>query len=358
MYEEERLEYTKEDVRFGTPEAVAIYRAERLKCSCLIEVGCSVGFQTFPFAANCKHVIAVEIDKRKIEVAKKNAAVLGFKNVDFVLGDALDKDTIAQIKEVIAEKKLKVGSVFLDPERAESEKERAIETLKPDINKFIQEYSEFTNNIAIELPPHIEKKKLEKLPEHELEYISLNNNLNRLTAYFGKLKKAEVSLVILPEGRKMIKAISGRKLIGNLREITDDYKYFYEINPALIAADLLEEALAQNNAQKSNIGSSNAQKTDAAEVKIFEHNKKRYLLSDNLLDEELFTRYGIISVAEIEDDAIKNILDKEKAGKVTLHGSIKQDEYFKLKNKFEKGLRGNKTLHLFLFDKCVVCERV
>ncbi len=345
MYEEERLEYTKEDVRFGTPERVAIYRAERLKCSCLIEIGCSIGFQTFPFAANSGHVIAVEIDKRKIEIAKKNAAVLGIKNIDFVLGDALDKDTIAQIKELLTEKNLKVNAVFLDPERAESEQERTLDTLKPDIMKFIEIYSKFTKDIAIEFPPYIKKEKLSRLPEHELEYISVDNNLNRLTAYFGKLKKADVSLVILPEGRKIVKASSGKKLVANLTEITTGYNYFYEINPALVVADVLIDALLQS-------------KIDPDEVKLFEHKTKRYLLCNKLLDKELFAAYDILTIIEADDDVIKNEIDKQKAGKVILHGNIKENEYFTLKNKFEKGLRGNKTLHVFIFEKAVICEKI
>ena len=371
MYAEERIEYTKEDVRFGTPEIVARYRAERLSTGlkgslkdsgskthndCLIEIGCSVGFQTFPFAEAFRHVIAVEIDKRKIEIAKRNAAVLGLNNIDFVLGDALDKDAIEQIRDIITEKKLKVEAVFLDPERAESEQERTLETLKPNIIKFISAYSKFTGNIAIELPPYIERKKLKDLPMHELEYISLNNNLNRLTAYFGDLKTADVSLVVLPQGRKIVKVNAEkeeekgkkgegeRKVIQLLTEISFEHKYFYEINPALLVADVLGEALLQS-------------KVDATEVKAFEYNKKKYLLSNRLLDEELFVRYDILNITETDEDSIKAFLVKARVGKVILHGNIKQDEYFQLKDKFEKGLKGNKTLHIFLFDKCIICEK-
>ncbi len=356
MYEEERIEYTKEDVRFGTSEIVAKYRAKRLKDglknlggkahgNCLIEVGSSVGFQLFPFAETFKQVIAVEIDKRKLELAKKNAAVLGFKNVDFVLGDALDKNTIEQIRDIINEKNLKVESVFLDPERAESETERTLGTLKPDVMKFIAIYGKFTENIAIELPPYIKKEKLSKLPEHELEYISVDNNLNRLTAYFGNLKKADVSLTLLPEESSIVKAISEKKLIAHLNEITNEYKYFYEINPALLAADVLAEALVQS-------------KIDLAEVKVFEHKAKTYLLSNKLLGQEIGIAYEVLTVTEVDDDAVKSYLGKKKAGKVILHGNIKQDEYFTLKLKFEKGLRGDKTLHLFLIDKCIICEKL
>src|SRR3989338_587977 len=56
---------SKEDVRFGTPEAVASYRAQRLaelKPDTIIEIGAGAGFQTQAFAKVAK-VIAVEIDK-------------------------------------------------------------------------------------------------------------------------------------------------------------------------------------------------------------------------------------------------------------------------------------------------------
>src|SRR3989338_5246767 len=84
----EGLQFTPEDIRWATPEIVAQYRAQRLSCDTIVDLGCGIGFQTFAFATTCKHVYAIEIDKEKIKRAENNATFLGLKNITFIHGDA------------------------------------------------------------------------------------------------------------------------------------------------------------------------------------------------------------------------------------------------------------------------------
>jgi hypothetical protein len=335
MYKEEVLEYSKEELRFGTPEIVAQYRAKKLKCNCLLEVGSSIGFQTFPFAEQCKHVIAVEIDRTKIERARKNAKLLGFTNIYFVHGDALEKKTIERVKDICEDRKLTINNIFLDTERKPDEKERSLKTIKPSIPKFLELYSHHSENIAIELPPHMQHEKLKPLPEHEKEYISLNGHLNRLTLCFGKLKKVNTSLVLLPENKRIEKK-DNKNQLKQTKEITEEHKYLHEINPAVIVSDLLSELFPA--------------------TQLFATKKKLYLLSSRKINSSLLQPYKILEITD--KDNLTDALNNLNTDKITLRGNIAQDEYFNLKNKIEKDLRGKNKYDVFFFDNIIITEKL
>ena len=84
IIEQKKLDVKKEHLRFSTPYVAAEYRAERLKCNTLVEIGCSIGAQTIAFAKACKKVIGVDINLGLIATAKENIKRLEIKNVEFI----------------------------------------------------------------------------------------------------------------------------------------------------------------------------------------------------------------------------------------------------------------------------------
>src|SRR3989344_5528681 len=176
-----KLHYRNEDIRWATHEQVAECRAQQLKCKTIVDIGCGIGFQSFAFAKTCKKVYAIEIDKEKIKLAEKNAVILGWKNIEFIPGDALSDKIISQLHDV--------DIVFCDPERSPEERKRNVATIKPSIPELLKKYGALTENIAIEFPPQI----IEIPFDCEREYLSIDGALNRLTLYFGDLKKCERS---------------------------------------------------------------------------------------------------------------------------------------------------------------------
>src|SRR3989344_4350413 len=95
----EPLAYNAEDLRWATPEIVADYRAKRLKCQVIADLGCGIGFQALAFAKTCHKVYAVDVDHKKLNKAKKNAQLLGIKNIIFIHGDALDSKIAKQVAD-------------------------------------------------------------------------------------------------------------------------------------------------------------------------------------------------------------------------------------------------------------------
>lgn len=74
-----------------TPEKVAEITAARCKCDLIIDAFCGVGGNTIQFAKVCERVIAIDIDPKKIEMAKHNAAIYGVQDkIEFIIGNYFD----------------------------------------------------------------------------------------------------------------------------------------------------------------------------------------------------------------------------------------------------------------------------
>lgn len=319
-----KLHYRDEDIRWATHELAAAYRAERLKCKTIVDIGCGIGFQSFAFAKNCKKVYAIEIDKEKIGLAVKNAQALGVKNIVFIHGDALSEKVIKQLQEV--------DIVFCDPERLPEESKRSVGTIKPSIPELLNKYSSLTENIAIEFPPQITEISF----DCEKEYLSLDGALNRLTLYFGDLKKCDRSAVILPGKEKLC------SVEATLEETEELGEYLYEADPAVVKAGLLAE-LSQK-----------------IKIKLYSSGKAVFFTSDKNIKSSFFKNsFKVIEVCKQEEHEIVAALHKHEAGKVILRISVDPQEYWKVRKKIESKLKGTKTYALiYIADAAVIVEKV
>ncbi|MBN1793259.1 class I SAM-dependent methyltransferase [Candidatus Woesearchaeota archaeon] len=324
---EDKLEFRKEDLRWATNEAVADWRAERLKCERIADVGCGIGLQAFSFAKKCRHVLGIDVNTEKIEIARKNASKLRFRNIEFTAGNALDPEIIEKIKEDDAE------IVFLDPERDASAEKRKIEAMKPDINKFLARYGKITSRIAVEFPPQIKEMPF----DCEQEYASVNGKLNRLTLYFGPLKNAERSAVILPSG----KTISNDRK-ARLVKARGPKKYVYEVDGAVHKAGLLAELCAITG-------------TELASEK-----KYAFMTSEEKMTSPFFkAMFRVLSVCGNDPLLIKTELRKCKAASVVIRLEVDPKEYWQVRNEYEQGLSGNREVVLLGFENvAVICEKM
>ncbi len=320
-----KLHYREEDIRWATPEVVAAYRAERLKCKVIADIGCGIGFQSFAFAKTCKKVYAVEIDKDKIALAKKNAGSLGIKNIEFIHGDALSEKVLKKLGDV--------EMVFCDPERLPEESKRSVGTIKPSIPELLKKYGSITENMAIEFPPQITDIPF----DCEKEYVSVDGALNRLNLYFGKLMKCERSAVILPGKEKLCSAEEAA-----LEETEDLGEYLYEADPAAVKAGLLNEL---------------SQKT---KTKLYSSGKAVFFTSDRKVTSLFFKNsFKVMEVCRQEEHEIIAALHKHGAGKVILRISVEPKEYWNVRKRIESKLNGTKTYALiYLSDAAVIVDKI
>lgn len=322
----------KEGLQLSTPEIVAAYIAKRLKTDIIADLGCGIGGQVIFFARECKKVYAVERNPEKLEYARKNCELYGVKNVEFILGDALELSTIEMLSDA--------NIIFSDPARPLSEKERTLSNLEPPITEILKLYSDITDELAFHAPPQMPPSRI--VLDCECEYLSLNGQLNRLTLYFGALKRCERSAVVLPGETRLCSSDAAAIKSGDLKD------YVYEPEPSVVKAELLNE-LVHAVAEKGD------------EIFYYKGDEKRTLLTSSKRIGSPFFKdsYRVVGKTEMDISTVKEILKSERAGKVVLRFDIEPERYWDVRKKLEEGLSGTKTLHVFGFGKeVVVAEKV
>ncbi|TGC10880.1 methyltransferase domain-containing protein [Methanolobus halotolerans] len=329
---EHRIFSDKDGVRFATPEDVAIYRAKRLRCKTIADISCGIGGQTIYFARECEHVYAVEIDPQKIAYARKNCKHLGITNVEFICADALSPEVIASLPQL--------DIVFSDPARPASEKVRDISNLQPSIPDVMTAYSTKTSCFAFEAPPQLTP---ERVPfDCEKEYLSLEGKMNRLNLYFGTLKKCGVSAIALPSGTR----IESDDEIPDIRRTEEPALYAYEPEESVERAGLLAQLAEEVREQ-------------ASDVSLFPIDKKRiFLTSMEQIDHQLFKKkYKVLNMLAFDIPQINEYLRENGFGTMLLRASVDPKEYWDIRNRLEKGLRGDRKAHLFLKGEiAILCE--
>jgi len=269
----------------------------------------------------------VERNPEKLEYAKKNCELYGVKNVEFILGDALEGSTIEKVSDA--------NIIFSDPARPLSEKERTLSNLEPPITEILKLYSDITPEIAFHAPPQMPPSRIAL--DCECEYLSLNGQLNRLTLYFGSLKRCERSAVVLPGNVQLCSSDVVAIKTGDLKD------HIYEPEPSVVKAELLND-LAHTVAEKGD------------EIFFYKGDAKRTLLTSSKLVGSPFFKdaYRVIGKIEMDIGLIKELLKSERAGKVVLRFDIDPERYWDVRKKLEEGLSGPRILHVFGFGKDVV----
>ncbi|KAJ2908393.1 Trimethylguanosine synthase [Coemansia aciculifera] len=98
---DEGIEIDEEGWYSVTPEAIAEDTAERIAQLynknrattdfgriCVVDAFCGVGGNAIKFAEWCEHVIAIDIDQGRLEMARHNAEIYGVADrIEFILGD-------------------------------------------------------------------------------------------------------------------------------------------------------------------------------------------------------------------------------------------------------------------------------
>lgn len=172
-----------------TPEKVAIYTAMRCECDVIVDAFCGVGGNTIQFAKTCGRVIAIDIDEKKIEMAKHNASIYGVSDkIDFIVGDYFELAPT-----------LKADVVFLSPPWGGPQYIKAdvydIEkSLLPlPASELMAHSRKISPNIAIYLPRNTNTFQLAKLAgpgqSVEIEQGFLDRKLIAITAFYGSLLK-------------------------------------------------------------------------------------------------------------------------------------------------------------------------
>jgi hypothetical protein len=303
-------------LRYSTPEQVAKYRAERLRCGVLADVSCGVGIQLLFFARVCDKIYGVEINRKRAFYARLNAEAFGLNNIEIIEGNALSDEVIRQVGDA--------EIIFSDPSRPPGEKFRTIENLEPNPLKIIEKYG--GKDIAFELPPQIPPSRIKIAGEKE--YTSLDFRLNRLALYTGALGEYERSAISIPSLERITDEDEPREL-----EFSDKIESFiFEVDNTVAKAELLPNLLGKLN-------------FDAKIIK--KENRRTLLTSDDEVTSSFLKRYRVLDIVKFEISLIELALKKLDAGKVTLRFTIPPERYWDFRNGLERNLTGDNWLYLF-----------
>jgi len=322
--------YSLEQIEQATPEIIAFYRAKRLKCNTIIDACCGIGMDAIALAKHCKKVIAIDKSSDAIDAAKKNALVYGVKNIEFIEADSLSLD----FSEFNAE------LLFADPSRRINGKrvKDFNETMPSTIALINKCLKESINGFCIEVSREF---FVEEIPfKCEKEFISIKEELNSISLYFGSVKKASVSAVVLPEEEKIS---TNRTEILMPKANEKPKKYLFELNDSIVNSRLYFELL------------------EKLKNKAFFFNENFFSSEKKL--KSIFFKNSFEVLRCLENKSMHSILmalNELNAGSIVLRGSFSSEKEFNdLKQKIESNLFGSQKIHLFLFkDKAIICKNL
>ncbi|OWM80719.1 hypothetical protein CDL15_Pgr006749 [Punica granatum] len=170
-----------------TPEPIANHHALRCGSNAIIDGFTGVGGNAIQFAKCAKHVIAVDIDPKKIEYANHNAVIYEVDDrIDFVRGDFF-----------LLAPRLKADTVFLSPPWG-GPNYKKVE--RYDIKTMLKPHDGFllfktakgiASKVVMFLPKNVDINQLAELSlsscppwSLEVERNFLNGRLKAITAYF------------------------------------------------------------------------------------------------------------------------------------------------------------------------------
>ena len=312
-------------LRYSTPEVIGIYRANRIRGYRIADISCGVGMQAIFYSFTNEKVLCVDIDKRRINYARKNAQVYGRNNMEFLVGDCFS--------DTIYNKAKKYDIIFSDPARSEEEKERRLEDLMPPPLKIIEKYGD--RDYIFDLPPQISQ---DKIPSNwEKEYISLNGKIKRLTAYTGRLYEVDRRAVSLPTG-----AVLKSNLPDEFTKKIEFSDYIYIVDESVYYAQLLGEL----------------ERMYPSLWYITTGKRRTLATSSNLIKSPFLKPFRVLFFSD-KIDEIMAFLRMEGYGKITLRLSVSPDKYWKIRKNIEERLKGEKKASLFkIKDTYVVGEYV
>jgi protein-L-isoaspartate O-methyltransferase len=315
------LFFDGQGLRYATPDTIARARAQRLAefGDKAVDLACGVGIQLAFLAEVFDEAIGVEIDEDTAKRARRNLGALDHEGTIFV-GDCLDR---AVRDEVGA-----VDVIVCDPARGPEAEERRIGDLSPDLRDVHERWADEATAYCYELPPMIDPDHVREQFDAELEYTSLNRDLNRLALYGQQAKRVDRSALVLPENERLTSEDSRR----SVDRVDEPDEILHLVDRTVLQAELLEQL---------------AERVDAGNLFDDEHPRRTLLTSDQPADSAFVRDFEVIDTHTWNLMGLRHKLKRHEADSVTLRSNIEPDRYWDVRNALEEGLDGDEQLHLF-----------
>ncbi|NGX54296.1 MAG: 50S ribosomal protein L3 glutamine methyltransferase [Chlamydiae bacterium] len=176
------FDVNEETLLYGITPRLGSHIAKRFKLMTVLETCSGAGFLTIELAKVAKKVIAVDVNADFLKQAGHNTSLEGIQDkIDFLHGDILSP--------IVLKKIIGVDAAILDPVW----NDQTLAGMSPPADQLFQVVSKKTPNIALILPPSIDKTSLNQFPPYELGKLYQDGELALFCLYFGTLKHEEES---------------------------------------------------------------------------------------------------------------------------------------------------------------------
>ena len=324
----ERLAFDEEGFRMSTPNEIAEYKAKRLKADSIADLGSGIGVQALNFAKASGRVVAVENNRRRLEECRRNAETMGITNMEFIEGDATDA--------AVAEKLGDVEVIHSDPSRMKRGTGWTFDDLSPNPLAISRLYRQ--ENKSFDVPAFMQPSLL---PEGwELEYISLQGELKRLSVYTGGLRKFEKSALSLPSGKRVL---YNSDIPRKVEQAQRPGKWLYDLDGSILHSGLLPEFLDKNGGLEL----------------LYQDRQKTILTGEKFVTDPFIVRsYSVVDSSQSMDGVKKKLIER-RASKVVLRYSLDPSRYYEERRNIERGLEGSATVYIFRFkDRYYLADKV
>jgi SAM-dependent methyltransferase len=229
----DQMYFTREALEQASGEVVARHRAMRYGQvdGPIYDVCCSIGGDALELAAAGCSVVGLDIDPLRLTVAEANAAVYGVADrVTFQLVDARTWRGPSG------------GWIFFDPaRRSGGRRQWQPEDYEPPLS-LVESWLPHALGMGVKVAPGID---YDSLPyDCEVELVSVAGDVKEAALWFGALRQAARSAVLLPAGHTLYAEPTPPI------PVVAPLAYLYEPDGAVIRAHLVEQLAVQLDAAK------------------------------------------------------------------------------------------------------------
>lgn len=222
-----QMYFTRSALEQASPHQVSAYRSERFQpCERLVDLGCSIGSDTFNMARFAS-TIGIDCDPLRLAMAQANADTLGCADhVQFVRADLTANLPLKGTEQL---------GLFFDPARRSGDRRAfSVRHYTPPLN-IVRDWLPITRTLGVKISPGVKLAEITSY-DAELEFISLKRELKEAVLWFGPLKTAKRRATILPGPHTLVGHDSHEPL-----PLGEPLEYLYEPDPAIIRAGLIAE---------------------------------------------------------------------------------------------------------------------
>ena len=231
----------------STALKVAQFRATVIKGHTLCDCTGGMGVDTVAFSSSFNSVMYCEIDESRALLFQHNLKVLNINNIDIRVSDSI---------KLLGSIQKKFDWLFIDPARRNNSGKRfiSLEECSPNIIENIDLFLNSSNNIAVKISPAFEIDELLKKIDNisKVFVISLDREVREILFTIEKDVKFDgTEVVIINEN-----TITRHKVNKNIQlDITNEFKYLYEPDPAIIKARAVDSYGNEFNLKRLSINS-------------------------------------------------------------------------------------------------------